>query len=144
MEAGTTITMSPHISEGDHLSLEYSVTLNSFTGAAVNGNPPPRQTNSVESDVTVPDGHTVIVGGLNRTDDTTSVNAVPLLGQIPILKHLFSNETQSESNTTMFVFIRPIILRDDQFEDLKGISQRQLALAELPGEYPTSEPMIVY
>ena len=29
-----TITVTPHISEGDFLQLEYTVALNSFTGAA--------------------------------------------------------------------------------------------------------------
>ncbi len=143
VEAGTSISVTPHISEGEHLSLEYTVSLNSFSGEGSDGIPPPRQTNSVESEVTVPDGNTVIVGGLNRTDYTNTVNAVPILGQIPIIKHLFSNETDNKSQSTLFVFIRPVILRDDKFEDLKFLSQRQVALAQLPGEYPASEPLII-
>lgn len=52
VEAGTTISVTPHISQGDHLSLEYSITLNSFSGTGSGGIPPARQTNSVESEVT--------------------------------------------------------------------------------------------
>ncbi len=144
VEAGTTITATPHISEGDHLTLEYSISLNSFSGDGANGIPPPRQTNSIESEVTVLDGHTLIVGGLNRTDDIRKVNAVPILGQIPIIKHLFRDESTEKGQTTLFVFIRPVILRDDQFADLKFISKRQLEIAGLPGDFPTSEPLMIY
>jgi len=143
VSAGTTITVTPHISEGDHLSLEYSISLNSFTGSGVDGIPPPRKTDSVQSVVTIPNGHTVIVGGLKRKDYSKTVNAVPLLGEIPILKHLFRNEIEDESEVTLFVFIRPIILRDDQFEDLKFLSKRDRIAADLPAEYPTSEPLVV-
>jgi general secretion pathway protein D len=70
--AGTTVTLTPQISEGDHVVLDYAVTLNSFTGDGGGGVPPPRQTNNVSSRVTVPDGHAVIVGGLKRKDTTFS------------------------------------------------------------------------
>ena len=67
VQAGTTITVTPHISESDYLQLEYSVLLSSFTGAAITQSgttlPPPRQSNSVQSEVTIPDGSTIIVAG---------------------------------------------------------------------------------
>lgn len=143
VEAGTTIDVTPHISEGDHLTLEYAVTLNSFDGSGSDGIPPPRNTNKIESDITVPDGHTVIVGGLNRKDFSDTVDAIPLLGEIPLIKHLFSSETKTTTEQTLFVFIRPIILRDDKFADLKLFSHTDLRLAELPGDYPQSEPLTV-
>ncbi len=143
VEAGTTISVTPHISDGDYLSLEYSISLNSFTGSGGDGIPAPRQTDSVESEVTVPDGHTIIVGGLTRKTFTQTVEAVPILGQIPLLKYLFSRTDQKDSQTTLFVFLRPVILRDDLFEDLKYLSQRQTELAGIPGDYPASEPLII-
>ncbi|MBI1368407.1 MAG: hypothetical protein GC162_07100 [Planctomycetes bacterium] len=142
VKAGTTINVKPHISEGDHLTLQYAVELNSFTGKGTNGIPPPRQTTSIESHVTVPDGFTVVVGGLHRTDDSSTLDAIPFLGEVPVLKHLFQKQTDTRSDSTLFVFIRPIILRDDQFADLKFISSGQLDKAELPGDFPTSEPLV--
>ena len=141
--AGTTVTVTPHISEGEHLQLVYAVTLNSFTGVGGAGIPPPRQTDSLNSTVTVPNGHAVIVGGLKRRDLSQTVSKIPLLGDIPILGYLFSSRSLGEAETTLFVFIRPVILRDDMFQDLKYLSERDLRLAELPAEYPTSAPMLV-
>jgi len=142
--AGSTLTVTPRISEGDHLQLQYSVTLNSFTGEGGNGVPPPRQTNNLTSEVTVPDGYAVIVGGLKRRDWSDTASKVPLLGDIPVLGGLFSLTDRGETESTLFVFIRPVILRDDRFEDLKYLSRRDLELAELEPDLPASEPLMMY
>ncbi len=141
--AGITVTLTPRISEGDHLNLQYSVTLNSFTGEGGSGVPPPRQTNTLNSEVTIPDGSAVIVGGLTRKDSSRTASKLPLLGEIPILKYLFGSHTRSDSQSTLFVFIRPVILRDDAFADLKYLSADELAAAEMPPEYPAGEPILM-
>lgn len=138
--AGTTITVTPHISEGDHLQLKYSITLNSFTGDSSNGVPPPRQTNSVDSEVTIPDGYAVVVGGMRRLDKSHTAEKVPFLGDIPFLGLAFGQNAWQNSDKTLFVFIRPIILRDDNFEDLKYISDKDLEQADMPPSYPPSQP----
>ena len=143
-EAGTEISVTPHISESDYLQLEYSVSLSNFTAAATQaGIPPPRQTNLVQSKVTIPDGSTIIVGGLNRQNYMHSVASIPLLGEIPYVKYLFSNRVESDDKSTLFIFIRPIILRDDKFADLKFLSDHDLKAAEMPGNYPASEPISI-
>jgi type IV pilus assembly protein PilQ len=119
------------------------ITLNSFTGQAASGEPPPRQTNSVQSEVTVPDGDTIVVGGLNSTNISDTVNRVPVVGQIPLLQYLFSNRTNSSDHSTLFVFIRPVILRDDLFRDLKFLSQQQIKEAGLPSDLPESQPLLI-
>ncbi|HOF18821.1 MAG TPA: hypothetical protein PK082_07915, partial [Phycisphaerae bacterium] len=141
--AGTTITVAPHISEGDHLQLQYSLTLNSFTGEGSTGVPPPRQTNTINSEVTIPDGYAVIVGGLTRKDVRQTSSHVPFLGDVPILKYLVGVEGKDSTQSTLFVFIRPIILRDDQFEDLKYLSSRDLEMAELSPQFPESSPLLM-
>ncbi|MGA2230827.1 MAG: secretin N-terminal domain-containing protein [Tepidisphaeraceae bacterium] len=145
-EAGTEITLTPHISEADYLQLEYTVALSSFTDTTETsqGIPPPRQTDSVESKVTIPDGSTVIVGGLNRTNYTHTVDAIPVLGEIPYLGTLFSNKSTTSENLTLFVFLRPVILRDDQFEDLKYISFRDVTTSGVSDGWPVSSPAPIH
>ncbi|MDB5290913.1 MAG: ral secretion pathway protein GspD [Phycisphaerales bacterium] len=140
-QAGTTISVEPHISEGDYLQLGYSVELSNFTGAGSNGLPPPSEKNAVDSTVTIPDGYTIVVGGLSLKSLQTAVNSVPVLGDIPILKYLFSSRSRTKSDTTLFVFIRPVILRDDKFEDLKYLSGKSMEAAGLPGDFPSSDPI---
>ncbi len=141
--AGSTLTVTPHISEGEHLNLKYTITLNSFSGEGSEGVPAPRQTNELTSEVTVPDGYVVVVGGLKRQDVSRSKTKVPLLGDIPYFGELFSRTDNSDSESVLFVFIRPVILRDDEFKSLKYISEIHLEKAKLDGNYPSSETMIM-
>ena len=142
-QAGTTVTLTPHISESDYLQLEYQVSLSSFTGTGspTQGIPPGIEQDSVQSKVTIPDGSTVIVGGLNRTNYNRAVSSIPLLDQIPIVKYAFSRHDDSDEQVTLFVFLRPIILRDDQFEDLKFLSEHDLKEAGMPPGMPASDPI---
>jgi general secretion pathway protein D len=146
-KAGTEVTVRPHISEADYLQLEYSVSLSSFTGDAIQqGNtvlPPPRKSDAVESQVTIPDGSTIIVGGLNTTNAIETIDRVPLVGRIPILEYLFSSRSRTDAQGTLFVFIRPVILRDDKFEDLKFLSDRDVHASGVPGDFPNSEPLAI-
>jgi general secretion pathway protein D len=141
--AGTTIAVTPHLSEGDSLQLEYTVSLNSFTGDAGSaGTPPPRQTNQLQSKVTIPDGATIVVGGLNRRNVSHTVDRIPFLGELPFVQYFFSSRSNQETTSTLFVFIRPVVLRDDKFADLKFLSRRDAQAAGLKEECPSSEPLI--
>ena len=142
-EAGTTIEVTPRISEDDHLVLDYTVTLNSFTGAGSAGVPPPRQTDEVRSTITIPDGHTVIVGGLNRTNNSITQDGIPFIEFVPVLRELTSTTTTAKSRSTLFVFLRPVILRDDKFRDLRYLSDKALKCAGCQENYPASSPMLV-
>lgn len=139
--AGTSITVEPHISEADYLQLGYSIELSNFTGTASNGLPPPSQKNAVDSSVTIPDGYTIVVGGLTTKSNSANNSSIPIIGQIPFLRWFFGTQSNNENDSTLFVFIRPVILRDDKFEDLKFISGKTAKAAELPGDYPVSHPV---
>ena len=121
----------------------YSIDLSSFTGDGSSTVPPPRQTNAISSNVMIPDGNTIIVGGLNRTDESDSRSTIPLIGEIPLLGDLIGNKSRSASQSTLFVFIRPVILRDDQFRDLKYYSRQEARRASLPSDLPQSQPLLM-
>ena len=142
-EAGTTINVVPTISEDNYLHLEYTVTLNSFTGIGSDGVPPPRQTNEVRSRVTIPDGYTVIVGGLSSKNESYEIDSIPWLERIPLIKDLVSLQQDSWSETSLFVFLKPVILREDKFKDLRFLSDVSLADADLDGNFPPNEPLAI-
>lgn len=143
-EAGTTVQVTPHISDDKQLKLEYAITLNEFQGAATaTGIPPPRQTNEIQSIVTIPDGHTLIVGGLNRTSYSDDFDGIPFLESVPIIRRLSSSESEGLRKTSLFIFLKPVILRDDKFRDLKYYSERDLQWADLAQDHPQSLPLLV-
>jgi type II secretory pathway component GspD/PulD (secretin) len=131
--AGTTISVTPQISEGDHLVLTYSVSLSAFVGAASAGLPPPRQENSVDSVATIPDGYTVGVGGLTLTTLASGATQVPLIAEIPVLGELFRSRSSAESTSRFFVFIRANVLRSESMLDLRHSSDAAAAEAGIGG-----------
>jgi type II secretion system protein D len=129
VKAGTEFQIIPHISEKDFLRVEYVITLNSFTGSSSDLSiPPPRSTSSIQSEATVPDGHTIVVGGLQRVDDTETIKKVPLLGDIPVLEWLFKSTTKEKTKKTIFLFITPTILANEKFEDIRRLSDNALKI----------------
>ncbi len=142
--AGTTISVRPQIAQGDHLVLTYSINLSSFVGTpAAAGLPPPKQQNSVDSVATIPDGHVVVVGGLELESDSTSTSKIPLLGDVPIVGELFKSRSVGKSRTRFFVFIRASVLRHGSFEDLKFISAQDAAAMRVPDGWPEVEPRFI-
>lgn len=146
LEAGTNIVVKPSISDGDFLKLDYSIKISSFVGertlTSTGGTLPPARTeNNIKSSVTIPDGHTIVVGGLTREIDSETVQRIPLLGSIPIIEYAFSQRSTSKRQITVFIFLRPVILRDDKFEDLKILSGSAAGRAQLPSRFPTSLPV---
>lgn len=142
-DAGTKISIRPQIAEGDHLVLQYSLSLSSFVGSAAGGVPPPRQQNEVTSIATIPDGHTVVVGGLELVTNSDGGSQVPLIARIPILGELFRNRGTSMSTTRFYVFIRATVLRDQGFEDLKYLSGTAHAQAGVDDGWPVVEPRVI-
>lgn len=143
-DAGTTISVKPQVAQGDHIVLNYSVSLSSFVGSAANANlPPPRQQNSVQSSVTIPDDYTVVVGGLESVSEGDSQTQVPIVGSVPIVGELFKNRTVSKSRTRFFVFLRATVLRSTNLDDLKYISDPALGQAGIESGLPPVEPRVI-
>ena len=143
-EAGTTLRVTPQINQGDHLQLAFEVEFSTFDeGSTAGALPPPRQIDRVVSQVTIPNGHTVIVGGLNRKSDTNAFSGVPWLEKIPIVREVSSLRSDLTTSTSFFLFIRPRILRDDRFRDLKHLSQKSVYGAGIQGDYPPSKPIMM-
>ncbi len=142
-QAGTIITVTPHINEDDHLQLEFDVEFSTFAGTGSDGLPPPRQIDRVGSTVTIPDGKTVVVGGLKRVGGQESVLGLPWIENIPVLRELTSRTDRSQNCTSFFLFIRPLVLRDSRFADLRFLSDRDAATNCLPGDFPVSYPELI-
>ncbi len=149
-QAGTIITVTPHINEDDHLQLEFDVEFSSFEGEQISTGgdnpgllPPQRKIDRVGSVVTIPDGKTVVVGGLKRGSASESFSGVPWIEKIPVLRELTSKTSSEDKCTSFFLFIRPKILRDSQFRDLQYLSDNDIRDMEIPANDPVSRPMLI-
>jgi general secretion pathway protein D len=143
-DAGTNISIRPQIAEADHIVLQYSVSLSSFVGESSNAAlPPPRQQNSVQSFVTIPDGHAVVVGGFEITTMGDGESRVPGLGTVPLFGELFKSRSKSNSRARFYVFIRADVLRRDGFDSLRAYSDESLLEAAVDDGWPVVKPEIM-
>ena len=123
-EAGTTLRVTPSISDGGFLRLDYYVELSNFTAASGSeGSPPPRDRNTVQGTATIPSDSTIVIGGITVDNTRDTVIKVPLLGDIPLLGELFKNTTKVKQQTKLYVFLTPRIMTDPNFIDLKLMSE---------------------
>jgi type IV pilus assembly protein PilQ len=71
---------------------------------------PSIDTQQATTQVLVPDGGTVIFGGVNITRRDKNTTSVPVLGSIPILGNLFKSTTVSDSDAELLFFVSPKVL----------------------------------
>ena len=123
-DVGITLQIVPRLYEGDVIRLEVSQEVSSLVNSNVLG-AADLITNrrSIKTTVLADNGETIVLGGLITDDRISTDGKVPVLGDIPILGGLFGSERQSQTRRTLFVFLRPTILRTP--EDAKIAAQRE-------------------
>ena len=120
-EVGIKLKVTPQINEGDAVQLLIEQEVSSVSGAtSVDISINKRE---IKTTVIVDDGGTIVLGGLIDEDVQESVSKVPLLGDIPILGHLFKSTTTSKRKRNLMVFLKPTIVRDGA--TMNAISHRK-------------------
>lgn len=144
VDAGTTLAVTPHIGDSNSLRLDYNIILSTF-GTRTNPDlPPPRLQNSVSGTVRVPDGQVVVLGGLLATRNQNTEEGVPILMDIPFLGKIFKSTATESVNDTLFVFVRPVVIRDPKFRDLLYLSDRDRERARVYREEGPSNPLKLF
>lgn len=93
-------------------NVDMTVEVNKDSRGVVVATVPAINTNKVVTKVLVENGGTVVIGGVYRQTDSTVVNKVPLLGDIPVLGYLFKSKGVSTAKSELLVFLSPKIMQD--------------------------------
>ena len=142
-DAGITLDITPHISRGEFLRLDIALDQSDF--GTITGEKPPDTTEAkIETTVTIPDGSTIILGGLVKLNQSKGGTKVPLLGDIPIIGGLFRSTSSSDITRNLYVFVKAEVLRPDEelagLPDLERISERhRVAFEEYEEEFQNYE-----
>ncbi|MHC4337060.1 MAG: secretin N-terminal domain-containing protein [Planctomycetota bacterium] len=135
-KAGITLTITPHISKGDQLQLKIILNRTDFRlkddyeidgGASSGPTPPDLLTSNVDTVVTVPDDKTIILGGLEKVNQTKGGGKVPLIGDIPLIGGLFRSGSTASTQSKLYVFVKAHILRPG--EKIEGLSDIEVVSA---------------
>ena len=110
-KANLKLEVTPQITPDGHVILSVDISKDSRGiatpgGLAIN-------TKHVKTQVQVEDGGTVIIGGIYTRTESDANNKVPLLGDLPLLGHLFKNTAKAASKTELLIFLTPSIVASD-------------------------------
>lgn len=136
---GINIVMTPTIHEPDpddpdeqrYITLETHVNFDTIN-SDINDRPKVNR-RSVENQVRVLNGETVILGGLRKKTGEDNTEKIPFLGEIPGIAKFFGTSRMTDELTEMIVFITPRILADSKSEMEKF---RNEELKKRPGDNP--------
>jgi len=76
-----------------------------------------QETRGVRTTVSVPDGGTVLLGGLKQVGEIEVEAGVPILSKIPILKRAFTNTTKVKDTQTLLILLKAKILIQKEAEE---------------------------
>lgn len=111
---GIELNMEPIANEDGLITSKVMVsvsTLSSAAGIIVNGTSlMGLATRKAETVVSLPSGQTMVIGGLISTEETKSINKIPILGDIPILGRLFRDVSESHDEKELLIFITPTLI----------------------------------
>ena len=110
-DVGITLRVIPRVHEGNVVRLEVAQEVSSLVGAVTGAADLITNRRSIQTTIVADDGQTIVLGGLISDDRMQTKSQVPVLGSIPVLGELFKARQENHTKRTLFVFLRPTILR---------------------------------
>ncbi len=110
VDATLKLDVTPQITPEGNVILD--VIVNKDSVGAVTNNVPSIDTKSIQTQVLVENGGTVVIGGIFEQTDRSDVVQVPLLGDIPVVGNLFKSRTNSSRKTELLIFLTPKVVSE--------------------------------
>ena len=118
LDTGTVLNFRPFVSNDGMIRMELAPSVSEgfirnqadSTGAQVTV--PDEITQEISTNVMVPDGATVVLGGLFRESTSLQRSQVPVLGDIPLLGAAFRGHENAIDRSEIIFMIKPTIMRD--------------------------------
>ncbi|MBK9131882.1 MAG: type IV pilus secretin PilQ [Gammaproteobacteria bacterium] len=104
------LKVKPHITPDDRIIMDLTVSKDSV--GQVFQNVPSVDTRSVETQVLVDNGETVVLGGIYEQTRTDEMDKVPFFGDLPLVGVLFRQSRHVNDNSELLIFVTPKILKD--------------------------------
>ncbi len=100
----------PRINSDGLISLNVDAVVQAIVGYVGAEQRPIVSTRSTNTNVMVEDGGTLLMGGLIFTSDGETMNKVPLLGDLPLIKNLFRRKVTVDEQRELLIFITSTII----------------------------------
>lgn len=104
--AARLVQFLPRISSATRLNLQIRVDINDFVGASFT-----RNIRTVETNTNMNSGQVLVIGGLDRHDDTDVSTNTPIFSRIPIIGQFFRGDSERDEHRNLLILISPTIVQ---------------------------------
>jgi len=127
-DVGVTLRLTPQINQEGNIRLElFQESSTLVPGQGEQQFAPTTLKRSANTTVTIKDGSTMVIGGLIGDTLTVGNTRIPLLGDIPLLGHLFKSTAKNREKTNLYIFLTPhIIDTEERVETLYQEKQQEI------------------
>ena len=114
-EIGVKLTVTPHVNAQGDIMVDLHPEVTAFLQFDNYGNvqAPVFTNREAQTQVMVKDGETIVIGGLIKEETLDYVKKVPILGDIPLLKYLFTKTTKTIDTTDLMIFVTVRLLNSE-------------------------------
>lgn len=127
-DIGLDLKITPHINQSDKIRLDIYQKLQEVTelmrpsAGNISYIVPISSQREFQTMITVEEGQTVVVGGLVSKVTIDSIKKFPILGDIPLIGHVFRKTYKENRKIVLFAFITPHII--DTAEKARAITEK--------------------
>ncbi|MCK5387133.1 MAG: type IV pilus secretin PilQ family protein, partial [Gammaproteobacteria bacterium] len=111
-KAVLSLEVTPQITPDDRIIMDLVVSKDSPDFGNLTAAGPPIKTQSVETNVLVNNGETIVLGGVYEQTKAKSVQRVPFFGDLPIVGWLFRSNFEQNNKSELLIFVTPKLLKD--------------------------------
>ena len=123
ISTGVTLNVTPRVNPGGLVYLDIRQEVSS-PGAPGVGDNPTINTRSIQTDVAIQSGQTIMLGGLIQDDETQSRSGVPGIQRVPGIGALFRQTRNESVRTETLVLITPSVI--DSSDRLRDVSDEMV------------------
>jgi len=105
------LDVTPRINPGDRVAMDLVIKQDSIGSVLPNGELS-IDNNELKTSVVVPDGQTIVLGGVFKNETSEAMGKIPLLGDLPVLGMFFRNKENKSEKTELLIFITPKLVRN--------------------------------
>jgi general secretion pathway protein D len=118
---GVILSITPTVHSDERIDLQLSQEVSDVQGASSGIASPSFFNRSIETQLSLRNGTTALIGGLIRENRSDTGSGVPGLKDIPLLGNLFRTQSGRQMKTELLLFITPYIISNAQ--DSQAITQ---------------------
>jgi type IV pilus assembly protein PilQ len=109
---GIKLNVTPHINVGNKITMDVHPEVSDLAAQATVQGGIIINTTMADTRVMVNDGETAVIGGLIRSNESTTKRGIPILMDIPLLGSLFRSSSTTNAKRELLIFVTPKILGD--------------------------------